>query len=259
MSARAATSLGRPHASLPNSHDVDSASAPSACESGQLRLPGAVGGQHLEAAGPGRGGHGDQVDSGRPPAGGTGCRHSPGPPSGCTDPPSRPRTTRRRRRRRPRSGPRVPALPGSRTSAQQTSSRDPVSQASVGDVEEPADRHDALRVDGVGQTGELGGVDGPDLDLRRQGRLEQSGVPVEGLGVDEDRHHRGGGNGLADRLGTFGEKQPGPFTLLATQQSASRRIRLADAPSRSGSWRRRRGAGCGRAPLRPARRRWSGR
>ena len=51
----------------------------------------------------------------------------------------------RRRRRRPRRRVRitVPALPGSRTSAQMATSRAPVSASASGDVEEAADGHDA--------------------------------------------------------------------------------------------------------------------
>ncbi len=116
----------------------------------------------------------------------------------------------------------VPTLPGSAMPAQTATSdgRAP-SAAASGDVEQVADRHEALRGDGVGQR--LGGPVGDRADpgARVRGGGDQLGVPVGGRGRDEQLAHPAAyRTRLADRLRPLHEEPPGPIAPRAAQQLA---------------------------------------
>ena len=190
----------------------------------EQHLAGAVGGQHGQPGIPGSPDRRLDVRLDGDGAGGTGCRRWPGRSWGCR---RRRRCRRAPRRRRPAASAlriTVPALPGSRTSAQIATRRRAGRRtpAAGRDVDEAADRHHAGRGHRVGQRGE-----GAVVDVGEPGpRRGSAGSRPLGVRTDEDLDDAAVDlEGGLDGLRTVGKEEP----PLGSYRAAAELACLLDA------------------------------
>ncbi len=213
-SASAASSAGRPQASLPKSQAVGAGEQVAGAV--QVDLAGAVGGQDRQPGCAGRGDGARHDRPRRPRAGGRRCRRWRAGSWGCRGRPTSRPARRRRRRRRRRCGSTVPALPGSRTSAQIATSRgDRVEHVLERPVDEAAQRHDAGGVDRVAQRGQRPLVDEGDLGV--PGRVR--GTAPAGV-AKTSTTHPGTPQRALDGLRAVGKEQPPLGSLRAAAELA---------------------------------------